>query len=81
MGNVVPLARRELFVDARGSGLRASWHDDQGVAVISLWHGDTCVGTVRLDAEDATRLAQFLVGHLGATAGAATATGASHSAS
>ena len=72
MGNVVPLARRELFVDARGSGLRASWHDERGVAVISLWHGDTCVGTVRLDADDATRLAQFLVGHLGAAAGAAT---------
>lgn len=75
MGNVVPLARRELFVDPRGSGLRASWHDEHGVAVISLWHGDTCVGTVRLDADDATRLAHFLVGHLGAAAGT------SHSAS
>lgn len=79
MGTVVPLARRELFVDARGSGLRASWHDDHGLAVISLWHGDTCVGTVRLDADDATRLAQFLVGHLGAAAGAGG--GTSHSAS
>lgn len=81
MGTVVPLARRELFVDARGSGLRASWHDDHGLAVISLWHGDTCVGSVRLDADDATRLAQFLVGHLGVAAGAATGDGSSHSAS
>ena len=70
MGTVVPLARRELFVDARGSALRASWHEEDGLAVVSVWHGDTCVGSVRLDAGDATRLAQFLVGHLGAAASA-----------
>lgn len=68
MGTVIPMARRELFVDPRGSGLRASWHDDHGVAVLSVWHGAACVGTVRLDAADATRLAQFLVGHLGEAA-------------
>ena len=69
MGMVVPLSRRELFVDPRGSALRVSWHDEHGVAVLSIWHGDVCVGTSRLDARDATRLAQFLVGHLGAIAG------------
>lgn len=68
MGTVVPLIQRELFVDPRGSALRASWHSEDGVVVLSVWHGDTCVGTVRLDAEDATRLAQFLVGHLGTAA-------------
>ena len=68
MGTVLPLTRRELFVDARGSALRASWYEEQGMAVVSLWHGNTCVGTVRLDAADSTRLAQFLVGHLGAQA-------------
>ena len=68
MGNVVPLTRRELFVDARGSALRASWHEEHGVAVVSLWHDDVCVGTVQLDPADAARLAQFLVGHLGAVA-------------
>lgn len=71
MGNVLPLTRRELFVDARGSALRATWHEEQGMAVVSLWHGDTCVGSVRLDAGDSTRLAQFLVGHLGAVAASA----------
>ena len=70
MGTVVPLPRRELFVDARGSSLRASWHEEHGVAVISVWHGNECVGSVRLDPADATRLTQFLVGHLGAQAAA-----------
>ena len=65
MGNVLPLARRELFVDTRGSALRATWHQEEGLAVISLWHDDLCVGTVRLDSRDSARLAQFLVGHLG----------------
>ena len=68
MGTVLPLTRRELFVDSRGSALRASWYEEHGMAVVSLWHGDMCVGTVRLDTADATRLAQFLVGHLGAKA-------------
>ncbi len=64
MGQVVPLPRRELFVDARGSALRASWHEERSVVVVSLWHDDECVGTVQLRPEDAGRLAQFLVGHL-----------------
>lgn len=68
MGTVAPLTPRELFVDSRGSALRASWHSEHGMAVLSLWHGDLCVGTVRLGVADATRLAQFLVGHLGARA-------------
>lgn len=68
MGVVLPLSRRELFVDSRGSALRASWHEEQGMVVVSLWHDDECVGTVRLDAADSTRLAQFLVGHLGGLA-------------
>ena len=72
MGVVVPLSRRELFVDSRGSALRASWHQEHGMAVVSLWHGDECVGTVRLDTADSTRLAQFLVGHVGAIAADAT---------
>ncbi len=73
MGTVLPLARRELFVDSRGSALRASWHADHRLVVISLWHGDVCVGTVRLDAGDSARLAQFLVGHLGELAAGSTA--------
>ena len=70
MGSVLPIGRRELFVDTRGSALRASWHQEEGLAVISLWHDDLCVGSVRLDSRDAARLAQFLVGHLGELAAA-----------
>ena len=68
MGRLHAVARRELFVDTRGSALRASWHQEEGLAVVSLWHDDLCVGTVRLDPQDAARLAQFLVGHLGQVA-------------
>lgn len=68
MGSLLPLTRRELFVDERGSALSASWHEERGMVVVSLWHGDLCVGTVHLDAADSARLAQFLVGHLGTVA-------------
>ena len=68
MGTVLPLSRRELFVDERGSALRVSWHSEHGMAVLSIWHEDVCVGTARLSSTDATRLAQFLVGRLGAQA-------------
>jgi hypothetical protein len=70
MGQVLPLSRRELFVDGRGSGLRATWYAEDGMVVISVWHGEVCVGSVRLDAGDSARLAQFLVGHLGELADA-----------
>ena len=70
MGTVLPLPRRELFVDVRGSALRASWHEESGLAVVSIWHGDVCVGSVRLDPEDIGRLTQFLVGHIAELAAA-----------
>ena len=55
--------RRALFSDGR-RGLRASWHPDRDVAVLSLWQSDLCVGTFRLAPEEALRLAEFLAGHL-----------------
>ena len=58
--SALPYSRRELFSDDRGRGLRASWHPEQGVVVLSRWKGDVCAGTVRLDHEDARRLAGFL---------------------
>jgi len=57
--------RRSLFTDERGTGLRASWHEQRGVVVLSLWRDDVCVGTFKLRPEEAGRLAGFLVGHLG----------------
>jgi hypothetical protein len=50
----------ELFVDGRGTALRATWHEDAGVVVLSLWRGDACIGTVRLSAQEADRLGAFL---------------------
>lgn len=51
---------RELFADARGTGLRASWHPDRGVVVLSMWKRDVCTGTFHLPIEEAARLASFL---------------------
>jgi hypothetical protein len=67
------VARREMFIDPRGSALQTTWHEEHGMVVVSVWHGRVCVGTVRLDPGDATRLAQFLVGHLGEMATAQSA--------
>ena len=50
----------EVFVDDRGAALRATWHADAGVVVVSLWRDDTCVGTIRLGAGDSARLATLL---------------------
>jgi len=57
--------RRALFTDERGTGLRASWHEQRGAVVLSLWREDVCVGTFQLRPEEAGRLAGFLAGHLG----------------
>jgi hypothetical protein len=62
MGDVHYLSkRRELFVDDRGHGLQMSWTREHGVVVVSIWHEDSCVGTVRLRIEDAARAAGFLM--------------------
>ena len=58
----LPFSRRELFADDRGAGLRASWHPERGIVVLSLWKGDVCAGTFRLPVDEAPRLAAFLAG-------------------
>lgn len=67
-GRTVPTVstspRRALFTDVRGAGLRASWHAEKSVVVLSLWREDLCVGTFSLSPQDAVRLAEFVVGHL-----------------
>jgi hypothetical protein len=55
--------RRLLLVDERG-GMRVSWHDEDDLIVLSLWRGETCIGTFRLPPEDARRLATFIEQHL-----------------
>jgi hypothetical protein len=55
--------RRMLLVDERG-GMRVSWHEEDDLIVLSLWRGETCIGTFRMPPRDAGRLASFIVDHL-----------------
>ena len=56
--------RREIISDGEGSTLRATWHNEAGYVVISLWRGDTCVATSHLTPKEAGRLATFITGGL-----------------
>lgn len=56
---------RELFVDERGLGLRATWHLEHGFVNISIWRDDLCTETFHLDVADAARLVGFLAEGLG----------------
>lgn len=55
-------ARRVLLADAEGRGahLRVTWHPEVGQFVVSTWHGDVCVGSVRLGPPEAARLLGLL---------------------
>jgi hypothetical protein len=57
-------ARRTLFTDERGHGLRVSWHPERAVMVLSMWRDDVCVGTFQLPPEELERLASFLASHI-----------------
>ena len=61
----LPAVHRELFADARGRGLRASWHPEVGVVVLSIWEREVCIGTFHLAITDAGRLSAMLTTHLG----------------
>jgi hypothetical protein len=54
--------RRDIVLDERGEGraLRVTWHHDVGVAVVSVWRQDRCVGTVRVPAEEVPGLVAVL---------------------
>ena len=56
---VLPLpSHGDVFLDARGSdrGMRVTWHHDAGLVVVSLWRGDTCIGTLQLPHDEVPRL-------------------------
>jgi hypothetical protein len=57
--------RRDVFIDQRGAGLRATWHPEQDVVVLSVWHDDRCVGTFRMPIQDVPRLSGLLAATLG----------------
>lgn len=60
----LPEQRREFITDGDRSELRATWHEDAGFVVISLWRGGTCVATSHLTPKEAGRLATFITGGL-----------------
>ncbi|HEX5268547.1 MAG TPA: hypothetical protein VFW24_17415 [Acidimicrobiales bacterium] len=51
---------RQIMLDDRGTGLRITWHPQPGVAVLSLWRGDRCIGTFRAPPADMAALISFL---------------------
>ena len=65
----IPL-RGEVVLDARGGAraMRVSWHPEQGLVVLSIWRGGTCVGTMQVDAAEVPHLVDVLVRGLAASA-------------
>jgi hypothetical protein len=59
--------RRQWFVDARDAGRRmeVSWHSDEGIVIVSLWHGSICRATFQLPVGEAPGLIQTLADALG----------------
>jgi len=51
-----------IFLDARGGdrALRASWHQDAGVVVLSLWRDNVCAGSFRLAIDEVPELIALL---------------------
>jgi len=56
--------RRELIADGRRSALRATWHNEAGYIVLSLWRDNVCVATSHLTPREAGRLAAFITAGL-----------------
>jgi hypothetical protein len=69
--------RRQWFVDARDAGRRmeVSWHPDEGIVIVSLWHGSICRATFQLPVEEAPGLIQTLSDALGDAVRTAPSTG------
>jgi hypothetical protein len=58
-------ARRDMFLDERGTGLRVTWHPERDLVVLSVWQDDRCVGTFRMSVQDVPRLSGLLAAALG----------------
>jgi hypothetical protein len=58
-------ARRDMFLDERGTALRVTWHPERDLVVLSVWQGDSCVGTFRMPVQDVPRLSGLLAAALG----------------
>lgn len=55
-------ASGDVFLDARDEGraMRVSWHDEGGVAVLSLWRAGTCVASFQLARDEIPALVESL---------------------
>ena len=62
MGDLMklPTPRSRWFADSRGRSLKATWHAEAEVVVMSLWESDRCVGTFQLPVADAPQLMVLL---------------------
>lgn len=60
--------RRVEVEDGRGTFLRASFHAEDDLVVVSLWRDGLCIGTFRAGPDARRELTAFLTG-IGATAG------------
>jgi hypothetical protein len=61
---VVPLPTAGAVVqDARGDArwMRVTWHEAEGVVVLSVWRDGSCVATVRVERADVPALVTALV--------------------
>ena len=68
-GRVVPLpSGGAVLPDVRGPErwMRVTWHDENGVVVLSVWRAGSCVATVRVDRGDVPTLVNVLVEGLAA---------------
>jgi hypothetical protein len=62
MGDLIdlPSPRSRWFADSRGRSLKATWHAEADLLVLSLWEKDRCVGTFQLPVADAPQLMVLL---------------------
>ncbi len=63
MAPVRPLPETgSIFLDARGEdrALRASWHHEANLVVLSLWRDNVCVGSFRLGIDEVPALITLL---------------------
>jgi len=62
MGDLIDLKspRSRWFADSRGRSLKATWHAEADLVVLSLWEGDRCVSTFQLPVADAPQLMVLL---------------------
>jgi hypothetical protein len=51
---------RATLIDRRGTAMRITWHPAEGVAVVSLWRDDRCIGTFRAAPADMAEVIRYL---------------------